>query len=540
MPLTHHAAGHPAGGPSPSKRAVTQHGARHPSCCPSPSILPGIQHICDSETIPHGEVLERMERCAAVYQLHGIGKGDRVYAHVSNSIENFIAVCAITLTGATLVTSDVLFREGELLANLQNSDATHVLTDATFAPTFIEIKHKYQFKGLFSTRSFPGFVCLSDAHHIGKCLKYNEPDASPHDVIIMCHTSGTTGISKIMEVEQQRFLTQMRCREVLEMVTSDDVAIGGGNISFFFFFSFVFNVLSAGATIVLLKSTNIRDLFEACNRHKVNLLNGTPQKLLKIAEAAKASGTRLPTVKKLRTQGVFLPERIAKDVVSIFEPDELRDCYGMTEVSGFLAVPPRGELPQGNVGFPVCGTKMKVVNPENRTVLGAMEIGEVLFQSPYVMRGYYKNAAATRDFIDSEGWLHTGDLGYYDNDGRLFLAGRLKDTMFRMSKHMNPAEIEQCLYAHWAIAEAAVLPVPRDDTDDDPAAIIVLKEGIVGDQRLAEDIKAFVAERLAPYKHLHGGVFFAECIPKTSFGKFKRRLLPDMLKSLKGIDKSSS
>ncbi|XP_072140866.1 uncharacterized protein [Dermacentor andersoni] len=112
--------------------------------------------------------------------------------------------------------------------------------------------------------------------------------------------------------------------------------------------------------------------------------------------------------------------------------------------------------------------------------------------------------------------------------------------MFRMSKHMNPAEIEQCLYVHWAIAEAAVLPVPRDDTDDDPAAIIVLKEGVVGDQRLAEDIKAFVAERLAPYKHLHGGVFFADCIPKTSFGKFKRRLLPDMLKSLKGIDKSSS
>ncbi|XP_075530040.1 uncharacterized protein LOC142563364 [Dermacentor variabilis] len=475
---------------------VTQQAAHHLARGQSPSMVP----ICDSETIPHGEVLERMERCAAVYQLHGIGKGDRVYAHVSNSIENFIAVCAITLTGATLVTSDVLFREGELLANLQNSDTTHVVTDTTFAPTFNEIKQKYQFK---VKKSFVSPVFWSSNFVLS---------------IFSCSL---------------QFLA-------LEMVTSDDVAIGGGNISFFFFFSFVFNVLSAGATIVLLKSTNIRDLFEACNCHKVTLLNGTPQKLLKIAEAAKTSGTRLPTVKKLRTQGVFLPERIAKDVVSIFEPDELRDCYGMTEASGFLAVPPRGELPQGNVGFPVCGTKMKVINPENKMVLGAMKIGEVLFQSPYVMRGYYKNAAATRDFIDSEGWIHTGDLGYYDNDGRLFLAGRLKDTMFRMSKHMNPVEIEQCLYAHPAIAEAAVLPVPRDDTDDDPAAIIVLKEGVVGDQRLAEDIKAFVAERLAPYKHLHGGVFFAECIPRTSFGKFKRRLLPDMLKSLKGIDKSSS
>ncbi|KAL1457224.1 hypothetical protein MTO96_043574 [Rhipicephalus appendiculatus] len=109
------------------------------------------------------------------------------------------------------------------------------------------------------------------------------------------------------------------------------------------------------------------------------------------------------------------------------------------------------------------------------------------------MRGYYNNAEATRDFIDCEGWIHTGDLGYYDNDGRLFLAGRLKNTMFRMAKHINPAEIEHCLYAHWAISEVAVLPVPREDTEDDPAAIIVLKEGVAGDQMLAEEIKAFVA-----------------------------------------------
>ncbi|XP_049274631.1 uncharacterized protein LOC125759651 [Rhipicephalus sanguineus] len=349
---------------------------------------------------------------------------------------------------------------------------------------------------MFSTKSFPGFTCISDLEHLDKCLKYVEPEAHEDDVIIMSHTSGTTGISKIMEVQQQRFLEQMCCRETLEIVTQDDVAIGGGNVSFFFFFSFVFNVLSAGATIVLLKSANMPYLFEACNRHKVNLINGTPQKLLKIAEAAKATGTTLPTVKKLRTQGIFLPGRIAAEVVSVFEPDELRDCYGMTEVSGFLAVPPKGELPQGNVGFPVCGTKMKVIDPHNKTVLGPMETGEVLFHSPYVMRGYYKNTEATRDFIDREGWIHTGDLGYYNNDGRLFLAGRLKNTMFRMSKHMNPAEMEHCLYAHWAISEVAVLPVPREDTDDDPAAIIVLKEGVAGDQKLAEEIKAFVAVRV--------------------------------------------
>ncbi|XP_077492642.1 uncharacterized protein LOC144103816 [Amblyomma americanum] len=355
----------------------------------------------------------------------------------------------------------------------------------------------------------------------------------------MSHTSGTTGISKIMEVEQQRFLSQMCCRETLEMLTQHDVAIGGGNISFYFFFSFVFNALSSGATVILLKSASVPDLFEACNRHKVNVMNGTPQKLLKIAETMKSSGTVLPSLKKLRTQGIILPERIAKEVVDAFAPDELRDCYGMTEVSGYLAVPPKGELAKGNVGFPVCGSRMKIVNPGNHAVLGPMETGEVLFQSPYIMRGYYKNPEATTTLIDSEGWMHTGDLGYYNYEGRLFLVGRLKDTIFRMGKHMNPSETEQCLYAHWAVAEAAVVAVPREDADDDPAAIIVPRHGVAADEWLAEEIKAFVAERLAPYKHLHGGIFFAESVPKTSFGKFKRRLLPDFLKSLKRMDKPS-
>ncbi|KAL1437605.1 hypothetical protein MTO96_048812 [Rhipicephalus appendiculatus] len=158
----------------------------------------------------------------------------------------------------------------------------------------------------------------------------------------------------------------------------------------------------------------------------------------------------LPTVKKLRTQGIFLPERIAAEVVSVFAPDELRDCYGMTEVSGFLAVPPKG------------GTTAR---------------------KRRIPRMRYKDES---------------DLGYYDNDGRLFLAGRLKNTMFRMAKHINPAEIEHWLYAHWAISEVAVLPVPREDTDDDPAAIIVLKQGVAGDQKLAEEIKAFVAAGVIP------------------------------------------
>lgn len=268
------------------------------------------------------------------------------------------------------------------------------------------------------------------------------------------------------------------------------------------------------------------------------MLSGTPQKMLKIAQALKRSGIKLPSVKKLRTQGMVLPERIAKEVVSAFVPRELRDCYGMTEVSGFLAVPPTGDISKGDVGFPVSNTKMKIVHTETRCTLGVMECGEVLFQSPYVMKGYYKNCDATSSFIDSEGWIHTGDLGYYNEDGRLFLVGRIKCTMFRLGKHINPSDIEQCLYGHPAVGEAAVLPLKRPDTDDDPAAIIVPKHGLVADEALAEEIKTFVAERLAPYKHLHGGIYFTHSIPKTSFGKVKRKLLHDLLLSLNRMDRT--
>ncbi|KAL1482342.1 hypothetical protein MTO96_033863 [Rhipicephalus appendiculatus] len=148
---------------------------------------------------------------------------------------------------------------------------------------------------MFSTKSFPGYTCISDLEQAGKFLKYIEPEAHEDDVIIMSNTSGTTGIPKIMEVQQQRFLRQMCCRDCS-------------------------------------KSLKLQRLPARPSRQSRNF-------------APKEFSS---------------PERIAAEVVSVFAPDDLRDCYGMTEVSGFLAVPPKGELPQGNVGFPVCGTKMKV------------------------------------------------------------------------------------------------------------------------------------------------------------------------------------
>ncbi|XP_037561504.1 luciferin 4-monooxygenase-like [Dermacentor silvarum] len=218
----------------------------------------------------------------------------------------------------------------------------------------------------------------------------------------------------------------------------------------------------------------------------------------------------------------------------------MRNAYGTTETCGLLTLPPRGERCYDNVGFPFPGTRVKVVDAGSGAVLGPMEEGEVLVHSPSVMKGYYNVAAETDAVIDAQGWLHTGDLGFYDEDGRLYLVDRVKFTLDCFGRKACPCEIENCLMEHPDVAEAAVLGVPSEVAGVVPAAIVVLRSRCENrGQELAEELKAHVAARLSPWKHLYGGVYFTDVIPRTETGKMQRRDLPTLILSLQRIDRET-
>jgi acyl-CoA synthetase (AMP-forming)/AMP-acid ligase II len=195
--------------------------------------------------------------------------------------------------------------------------------------------------------------------------------------------------------------------------------------------------------------------------------------------------------------------------------------YGLTETSPVTHMIPDepGRDRPGSIGFLIPNTEAKFVDVSSGNDLGAGERGELWIRGPQVMKGYLNNEEATRDTIDDEDWLHTGDIGYVDEDGYFFLVDRLKELIKYKGFQVPPAELEAVLLSHPAIGDAAVIPMPDEEAGEIPKAYVVLTE-----KASEEEILSFVAERVAPHKKIRL-IEVTDEIPKSASGKILRRVL---------------
>lgn len=206
----------------------------------------------------------------------------------------------------------------------------------------------------------------------------------------------------------------------------------------------------------------------------------------------------------------------------------IRQGYGMTEGLTLLLppVPPKQHIKQGAVGLLTKGTQAKVVDPDSGVLLGANQPGELRFLGPQLMKNYFNNPEATREAFDEEGFLKTGDVGYYDNEGYFFIVDRIKDLIKYKAFQVPPAELETLLLSHPQILDAAVIGIPDERCGELPMAFVVRKPRIGQNTELSEqDVIDFVAKEMSPAKRLHGGCRFVEMIPKNPSGKILRRVL---------------
>jgi acyl-CoA synthetase (AMP-forming)/AMP-acid ligase II len=183
---------------------------------------------------------------------------------------------------------------------------------------------------------------------------------------------------------------------------------------------------------------------------------------------------------------------------------------------------PRGSTVKiTSIGFPIPNTEVRIVDVGTGADLPPKEPGEVWIRGPQVMKGYHNRPDATAAMIDAEGWLHTGDVGYVDEEGYFYIIDRVKELIKYKGMQVAPAELEAVVQAHPAVADAAVIPSPDDEAGEVPKAFIVLKPGA---DATAEEIMAFVAEHVAPHKKVRR-VEFIDQIPKVPSGKILRREL---------------
>jgi acyl-CoA synthetase (AMP-forming)/AMP-acid ligase II len=206
---------------------------------------------------------------------------------------------------------------------------------------------------------------------------------------------------------------------------------------------------------------------------------------------------------------------------------EIISGYGMTETSPVTHSSPAPPLQVkfGSVGVPAPNTECKIIDLETGEPLGPNQKGEVCVRGPQIMMGYLNNPEATARTIDADAWLHTGDIGYADEDGHFFIVDRAKELIKYKGFQVPPAELEAVLLTHPCVADAAVIPYPDDEAGEVPKGILVLREQIE-----PEAILEFVAERVAPHKRIRH-LEFVDKIPKSPSGKILRRVLVDMEKA---------
>jgi len=209
----------------------------------------------------------------------------------------------------------------------------------------------------------------------------------------------------------------------------------------------------------------------------------------------------------------------------------IQQAYGLTEATFVLCINkhPTETYKPGHCGKLVPGVEVKVVDVKTGKSLGANKEGEICVRGLSVMRGYLRNEAATSNAIDKDKWLHTGDIGYYDEDRYFFIIDRLKELIKYKAYQVAPAEIEGILMSHPSVKDAAVVGIPDDAAGELPKAYVVK---VPGSQVEARELIEWVSGKLSPQKRLRGGVEFVMEIPKNPTGKILRRLLRDMKSKL--------
>jgi len=199
----------------------------------------------------------------------------------------------------------------------------------------------------------------------------------------------------------------------------------------------------------------------------------------------------------------------------------VQEGYGMTELSPLthMVLKESRNTKLGSVGPPIPNTEVKVICPESGKAMGANEKGEIWIRGPQVMKGYFKNEEATKGTITDDGWLKTGDIGYYTEDKYFYVVDRLKELIKVKGTQVSPSEIEATLRTHPAVADVAVVGVPHKELGEAPRAFVVKKSEGTSESEIGD----FLKDKLSSHKQLSGGVQFVEEIPKAASGKILRK-----------------
>lgn len=446
----------------------------------------------------------------------GVKEGDRVTLHLSNSWEWLVAYHAIARLGAVVVPANILLSTDEVSYALENSDSVALVCPVDKRPA-IETAASVTVITTGGSRSDSvEFDTLMSAAYV-------EPvQVSPDSLFTVGYTSGTTGRPKGAMLTHRNVYESLAATATIHVRHSEDTILSALPFPHVYGNIVMNSAFLCGLRLIALPRFDASEVLRLIGDEKVTLFEGVPTMYYQLLAHPDIVGADLTSLTRCTVGGQTMPTAKIEVVVERFGCP-LLELWGMTEVAGpAVSHSPYWPLRPGSIGLPVPGVSIRIAkldDPEQDCEHG--QAGELMVNGPLVTRGYWRNEAATAETIDQGGWLSTGDIARTDADGFIYIVDRKKDMIITAGYNVYPAEIEQVIAMHPAVAMVAVASVPDDEKGEIARAVVVRHRDAVLDET---ELLAHCRKHLASYK-IPRLVTFAEDLPKTSTGKILRRAL---------------
>ena len=451
-------------------------------------------------------------RVAGLLRAKGIQAGDRVGVMLPNVPYFALVYYGVLRAGGVVVPMNILLKSREVRFYLENSRAKVVFAWHEFASAAEQGAGEAASECVLVK---PGEFeqLLASAQPVPDVV-----DRASEDTAVILYTSGTIGTPKGAELTHGSLGRNCEIAQQLFSMTEQEAVLGGLPLFHAFGQSCALNtVVRAGACLTLLPRFDPAKALEIIDRDGVSVFAGVPTMYTALLHQTSERDVRL---RICVSGGAALPVEVLRGFEGQFDC-KLLEGYGLSETSAIASFnhADRDRKP-GSIGTPVEGVQMKIVDGKG-TEVPQGDVGEIVIRGHNVMKAYWKLPEATAEAIDADGWFHSGDVGKVDEDGYFFIVDRKKDLIIRGGYNVYPREIEEVLYEHPAVREAAVIGIPHDELGKEVAAAVALKEG---EDLSADDLQAYVKAQVAAYKYPRT-IWFVDELPKTPTGKILKRAI---------------
>ncbi len=478
--------------------------------------------VFEGERISYAALQQRVDRVAHALIGLGVQQGDRIGLFLPNIPAFALAYLAIEKVGAIAVSANVMLTADELRYLLEDSGTTLLFTSADLSTAWQPLTPDLvdQARVILCEGEAPAVRSLAELAANAPNEPFHAREMQPDDPAVILYTSGTTGRQKGATLSHGNLVSNTFATVHVEGITPDDRLLLFLPLFHVFGQNAILNsALQAAATVVLQRRYDPQKTPELIEQERVTMFFAVPTIYIGLLNAG-LDPRYFESIRYYFSAAATMPVEIARRWQATFGRP-IVEGYGLTETSPFASYNHIWEHRPGSVGTPVENVEIQVLDADDRPV-GAGTWGEICIKGPNVMLGYWNRPDDTAQAI-RDGWFHSGDIGYMDADGYIYLVDRVKDMINSAGFKIWPREVEEVLFQHPAIRECAVVGLPDPVKGEIPAVFLVLHDGA----RLSiDEFDTFCRQRIAAYK-VPRHVEFVDTLPKNATGKILKRVLRD-------------